>query len=57
MKTTVLSLATLRYSAEKGKGHATFDGALKALSENGKLNGVNGFELFSDQRIEPVCVA
>ena len=47
--------ARIVYSAEKGKGHATFDGALKELSESDRirrLDGINGCELFSEETFQ-----
>ena len=47
--------AGIGYSAAQGKGHATFDEALKDLAATGrvqKLVGIDGFELFSEETFQ-----
>ncbi len=47
--------ARIGYSAEQDKGHATFDEALGELSGSGrvqKLDGIDGFELFSEEAFQ-----
>lgn len=45
----------IKYTVEEDVGHATFDGALKELSASGRirrLDGINGFELFSEENFQ-----
>jgi hypothetical protein len=47
--------ARIAYSAEPGKGHVTFEEALKELSDSGaiqKLATINGFELFAEESFQ-----
>lgn len=47
--------ARIRYSAHQDKGHATLDGALKELSDSGRirrLDGIDGIELFSEETFQ-----